>query len=475
MRPEGLLHHCRCCLAGTLLTGLCTVASAQSSDAAPPAADASEASKSYVIPALEIVGFDLLLSNFNRQFSGSSDYDVSLKSIRNNLRGPWVTDNDPFKVNQFAHPYQGSLYHGAARSAGLGYWTAAAYTFAGSLWWEITGEKTPPAKNDQIASGIAGSFFGEPLFRMAHLVLSSKGDMPKFWREVSAAVISPSLGFNRYAFGERFSNSFDSHDPEYYSHLSLGAARATEDRPGTSSDLKRDQVQIDFAIDYGLPGKPGYSYDRPFDYFNFQVVASTPHGVESLSTRGLLIGTDYAIGANYRGIWGLYGHYDYLAPQIFNLSTTALSLGSTAQWWLSQDLALQGTGLVGVGYSAASTARGVANDRDYHYGMAPRLGLDLRFVAGSRAALDLSAAKYFVGTIANRNAGRDDITHASAAFTWRLGGPHAIGVKYDWSQRNATYPVIGDRSQSRGTVGVYYSFLGLDRFGTVDWREAPKE
>jgi hypothetical protein len=69
--------------------------------------------KSYLWPALEIIGFDLALSNYNRAFSGTHDYDVSWASIRRNLRGPWVVDNDPFRVNQFAHPYQGSLYHGA--------------------------------------------------------------------------------------------------------------------------------------------------------------------------------------------------------------------------------------------------------------------------------------------------------------------------------------------------------------------------
>src|SRR5262249_47202724 len=87
------------------------------------------------IPPLEIVGFDFLLSNFNRAVSGSSDYRVTASSIGRNLRGPWVTDNDPFRVNQFLHPYQGSLYHGAGRAAGLSYWEASALTFAGSAWW----------------------------------------------------------------------------------------------------------------------------------------------------------------------------------------------------------------------------------------------------------------------------------------------------------------------------------------------------
>lgn len=460
-----------------VFAGLCMAAVAHAQDAGlaegtSPSAGAATGEKSYLLPAAEIIGFDFLLNRYNRKFSGSSDYDVSRTSIRNNLHGPWVTDNDPFKINQFAHPYQGSIYHGAARSAGLNYWEASAYTFVGSAWWEITGEQTPPSKNDQVASGIAGSFLGEPLFRMAHLLLNSKSSLPGFWREIGAAAISPSLGFTRLTFGQRFEGNFVDNEPVYYSRLRLGASHANLDDVGNSADAKRNQAEIDFAMDYGLPGKPGYSYDRPFDYFNFQAVASSDNGVQTLSTRGLLFGTDYAVGDNYRGIWGLYANYDYLAPQIFHLSTTALSVGTTAQWWVSERFALQGTGLVGAGYSAASTLRGVANDRDYHYGMAPRVGLDLRLIAAGRASIDLSAQKYFVGSIANRSAGRDDISRADAALTWRVTGRHAIGVKYAWSHRSANYPVIGDRAQSLGTVGVYYTLLGLDGFGSVDWQTA---
>ena len=157
----------------------------------PPASAPTSAEKSYAIPIVEIIGFDFLLNRYNRRFSGTSDYDVSWASIRRNLRGPWVEDNDPFKVNQFAHPYQGSLYHGVARASGLNYWEASALTFAGSAWWEITGEQTPPARNDQIASGIAGSFLGEPLFRMAHLMLKNRSEVPYVWRQWGAAAISP--------------------------------------------------------------------------------------------------------------------------------------------------------------------------------------------------------------------------------------------------------------------------------------------
>ena len=61
------------------------------------------------------------------------------------------------------------MYHGFARSAGFNYWESAGYTFAGSALWEIVGETTQPSINDQVASGIGGTFLGEALFRMSNL------------------------------------------------------------------------------------------------------------------------------------------------------------------------------------------------------------------------------------------------------------------------------------------------------------------
>jgi hypothetical protein len=449
------------------------VPSAAPAASAPARADAATRSAPWV-PAAEIIAFDVLLNRYNARFSGSTDYDVTMDSIRRNLRGPWVVDNDPFRVNQFAHPYQGSLYHGAARSLGYGYWESAAYTFAGSLFWEIAGEQTPPARNDQVASGIAGSFLGEPLFRMSHLLLKKRSDVPFAWNQVAAAVVSPPVGLNRLLFGDRYDAAFDDHDPSYYGRLRVGANHVVQQGLATATDVRTNDAAVDFALDYGLPGREGYTYTRPFDYFAFHVAASSAHGVQYLATRGLLLGMDYAAGESVRGLWGLYASYDYQAPQIYNLSTTALSLGSTAQWWATRDVAVQATGLVGVGYAAASTSRGVPTDRDYHYGSAPRIGLALRATTSARWSVDLDADKVLLGRVANRAAGRDDITRAEAALTWRIRGLHAIGVKYTWSHRMATFPVIGDRSQTLATVGVFYTLLGQQTFGAVEWRDEDK-
>ena len=426
--------------------------------------------KSYLIPALEIVAFDTLLNLFDRAYFGCCDFDTNASTIRRNLRRSWVVDSDTFTINQLGHPYQGSMYHGFARASGLSYWEGLAYTFAGSALWEIAGETTPPSKNDQISTGIGGTFLGEALFRMSSLVLE-QGRGKRFWRELGAAAISPPTGFNRLAFGERFDGIFPSNNPDYYSRLQVGVSSATQNRPGTSTQVKRNEAVVDFALDYGLPGKAGYTYRRPFDYFTFQAIGSSGIGFESVVTRGLLLGTDYDLGRNYRGIWGLYGSYDYIAPQIFRLASTAVSVGTTAEWRVSPLIALQGSALLGVGYATVSTRRGIANERANHYGTAPQAAVALRAIIGDRISLDLTAREYFVsGVSAGNRGGHDNIVRADATATWRVHKQHAVAIKYQFSRRDAFFPDLGDRTQRRGTIGIFYTLLGRDRFGTGDWK-----
>jgi Domain of unknown function (DUF3943) len=448
----------------------CAAGATRAQDA--PAPDA-ETESGFALPALEVVAFDLLLSNFNRATSRSHDYDVSWHSIEHNLRGPWVVDNDPFAVNQFGHPYQGSLYHSIGRSLGLNYWQASALTFAGSAWWEITGEKTPPSKNDQVASGIAGSFFGEPLFRMAHLV-GDHSTVPAAWRPWLASAISPPVGFNRLAFGSRYGAVFEDHDPAYYSRLHVGGSRVTNDNFATANGVKTYAAQVDFAMDYGLPGKPGYSYNRPFDYFNFEAALSSSNAVENLTSNGMLLGDHYALGDRVRGIAGIYGGYEYLAPQVYHVSSTSVSIGTTLQWWASERVAVQGGLSGGIGYAAASTILhrigDPVSDRDYHYGMAPRAAMNLRVIGVDRVSLDVAGRMVSLGRIARRQAGRDDISRLETALTWRISGPHAVGLSYVWSHRSAAFPSSVDQRQTLGQFGIYYTLLGQQDFGAVEWR-----
>lgn len=430
--------------------------------------------KNYLIPAAEIIGFNFLLNRFNYHFIDKPVYDTSLQTVQDNLSHKWVVDTDPFAVNQFMHPYQGSVYFGLARSTGLNYWESLGYAFGGSLLWEIAGETGPPSINDLVTTGFGGAFLGEPLFRMSSLLLEGGGKTPVFWREVGAAAISPALGFNRLAFGDRFRTVFDSHNPATYAYVRLGWNKVDSVfDDAVSQKIKRETATADFHMSYGLPGKNGYSYTRPFDYFDFEFSANSANVFENIMSRGLLIGKAYEAGDNYRGIWGLYGSYDYISPQIFRISSTAVSLGTTAQWWISKTVALQGTALAGVGYGAAGTIHG-SGERDYHYGATPQALLALRLMFGETVDFDLTARSYYVSDVAStENRGTERIYRGDAALTVRVQGPHAITLKYSASQRNAHYPDIADTQQKVKTISLLYSYyFGNAKFGAVEWRAA---
>ena len=440
------------------------------------------AGKSYLIPALEIPGFILLLNAYDRLAypnelsGGKKTYDTNLSTFWDHVvHGPWGVDQDAFAMNQFNHPYQGSMYYGFARSAGLNFWESLLYTNAGSFLWETYGENTPPSTNDQIASGIAGTFFGEVLFRMAGLVLEGDGSKPGFWRELGAAAISPPTGFNRLAFGNRFKPVFPSHDPAIFWRLRLGASlNSSLNDQGGSSTINRNEVTADYTMAYGLPGKPGYSYTRPFDYFHFELtsVSTADNPIENLMIRGLLLGKDYEAGNAYRGVWGLYGGYDYISPHIFRVSSTSVSLGTTFQWWLSRAVALQGTALGGVGYAAAGNITQIG-ERDYHYGVAPQGLFGLRLILGDRAMLDLTHRAYYVtGFGGTEPGGREVVNRLNTGFTVRVFGRHALGIQYIASIRDAHYPDRADSSQTVGTFSLVYTYLGDKHFSAVEWRGA---
>src|SRR5438093_259510 len=86
-----------------------------------PAPD-SGARKDHAVPMFDIVVFDVLLNRYGRRVIDRGTYGVDASSIKRNLHSAWVLDSDPFATNQFMHPYQGAMYHGFARSAGLEFW-----------------------------------------------------------------------------------------------------------------------------------------------------------------------------------------------------------------------------------------------------------------------------------------------------------------------------------------------------------------
>jgi hypothetical protein len=232
-----------------------------------------------------------------------------------------------------------------------------------------------------------------------------------------------------------------------------------------------DEVVLDFVMDYGLPGKPDYEYKRPFDYFHFEAaaVSSTDALPEDVMIRGLLYGSTYEWGHSYQGIWGLYGGYDYISPEVFSVSSTSVSLGTTGQWRLSDSLAMQGTLLGGVGWAAVGTIADAEVDRNYHYGASPQALAALRVLFGDVAVLDMTGREYYLGALNGLGSeGSDTILRGKLALTVRVYGHHALGIQYVASTRDARFDDRPDTSESIAALSLFYTYISDTGFGAVE-------
>jgi hypothetical protein len=307
---------------------------------------------------------------------------------------------------------------------------------------------------------------------MSNLLLEGETN-PGFWRRLGAGLISPSSGFNRLAFGERFDSVYDSHKPAVFWKASLGGRRNAHLRDATDlSDLKDSSAVAQFSMDYGLPGQPGYDYERPFDYFHFDATLTTStHAIpEAITARGMIVGTDYELGDDYRGIWGLYGSYDYISPELFSVSSTALSLGTTGQFRVSDDVNFQGTAMGGVGWTAVGTIADAQEDRDYNYGYSPQALIDFRTILGEWLLFNVNARDYYVngeGSLGTSNG--ENILRAEMGVTVRVYQHHAIGLEFVASRRDATFSDVPDALQSVGALSLVYTYLGDTKLGAVHY------
>jgi hypothetical protein len=234
---------------------------------------------------------------------------------------------------------------------------------------------------------------------------------------------------------------------------------------GPRSVFSLTQPQLALSMDYGYPGNVSYRHEHPFDYFRIESSVAA-EGLEQLSTRGLIAGSNYGPG-RLAGIWGLYGTYDYFAPDDFRFSSTAFSFGTTLQASISESLVVQRSGLLGAGYAAAHSLDGTA-ERDGHYGVAPQGLMNLRVIARRRAALDVTAREYLISGVGGFGTGqRDLIIVGDASLAARVYRRHALGLTYRLAGGSSDYLALPDRSLARSTVGVFYTFLGSGGFGAV--------
>jgi hypothetical protein len=419
---------------------------------------------SWLVSPLEIVGQTVGMNLFNRAFNPDPTYHVTWPIIKSHFTDGWWYDGDKFLTNQFAHPYEGSLYFNTARTSGHGFWFSSGAAFVGSLTWELFAESEPPSINDQITTTVAGSFLGEILFRMSNVVLDGGGSNPSAWRQFWAAAVNPWGGFNRLLFKDTYRQS------GYTSHPSYGSFRVAygvaESKGAVSVDPTASSkgISIGGQMTYGLaPGE--WEFEAPFDYFDISadLVLNKSSNQRSangnFSIHGLLAGAKYGSGAA-RGLWGLFGTYDFLTPAAYRVSSSAFGLGTTGQVPLGSQFVLTGSAILSVGYGAGGTLQEDFNNRDYHFGVQGIAYLQGKLIFRNNLSLEVGGRQYYTsGKVSPEPQTWEEATYASAGLTWRIYGPHAIGAQWIGARRNAYYPDVPDIFSRSNQVSFIYSLV----------------
>ncbi|WP_242342793.1 DUF3943 domain-containing protein [Anaeromyxobacter terrae] len=376
-----------------------------------------DGARRFALPAVEALGVHTLMVSWNRWVGAAPWGDVSADSIGRNLRSRWVLDDDPFWVNQFGHPYQGTWAFTAARSAGLGFWTAASYSFAASALWEIAGETERPARNDQITTPVAGVVLGEVLTRFSDALRAEGGP----WRDAAASVLSPMSAVNRRLRGA----TAPLEAPASRWELSMAAASGTGSEGAWHG-------RAGFAFTWGLPGDPDLELARPFDHFVLEAAygfAADPDA--TVRGRGLIAGKSFHPTRAVRGLWGLFLSFDLDTPGPYRVSTSAVGAGASGRADLGGGWALEaglhgGAVLLG---AAGSVARGPDGaGRDYLMGPGAQSLVDVALLAGTRGRAGVTLRQYLV-LGEGEPGGTALLLEASAGATLRIVGASAIAVE----------------------------------------------
>jgi len=416
--------------------------------------------KRFFAAAGELGLLEVLPWAFDRYVLKEDYAHISWHTVSHNYHTGFVYDRDDFNTNQFAHPYHGSLFFGAARSNGFSFWESSAFALAGSFIWECCMENTAPSINDLINTTLGGMTRGEISHRLSAMILdntASGGE--RLWRELGAAVVNPIGAFTRLVSGdtardfpnpeERFPSGFAISADLGYRHLSSGAS------------THPSQGLFSFTALYGDP----FAGDihKPFDTFYAGFDATFPGAttISRFEERGLLKGWEWSDPeAPVRHVFGFSQEYEYLnnASQVFGaemfgaglLSRYDIAPGVRAMTDLSL-IAIPLAGIQTIDFTSTETGR----NYDYAPGGGARVAA--RLYAGPREVLAVGYGIVWAHTVdgVSRN---NTLQFLRVTGRIPIVGPLGVGGGYWWYSRKTTYPGFFERQKTQSEWRAFLNF-----------------
>jgi hypothetical protein len=271
--------------------------------------------KAYFLPALGINIFSNVALNLADRYILREDYaQISLDSIQHNFRSPWEWDSSSHIINQLGHPYQGSIYHAAARANGFNFYESLLFDAFGSASWELIFETNTPATNDLISTTIGGASLGEMLHR---LYLETPSPL--------AVLLSPADALNGLVTGRRPErkpariHSLDLAFGTGYTYSRQAEGRVRERDLIPLLETHSFSTDVSFDIVYGNPFTQ-QSW-KPYDHFELSLYVNVAYPFWynlNILSDGYLFAFNVMDSEQRRASTGLSLHYDLFADRQSN-------------------------------------------------------------------------------------------------------------------------------------------------------------
>jgi hypothetical protein len=276
---------------------------------------------------LQTIGVNVVFNLGGRLRAEPDEYKVTPSSWWENLRHGFEWDYNGFKVNQFGHPYQGSLYFNAGRANGLSFWESAPLVALGSATWEYFGERNYAAINDFVTTTMGGMALGEMFYRAGWLIRDTRlTGRSRLLREILATAVDPITGANRFVSGD--------------------ASRVSENPPGLKPPSTKGDFEVGVQWNGGInqravnsTGKPfvglrlGYDdiysspFKQPYDAFSVSLRLGGGAGISEAMIRGRLYGRFLGDNKERPTEFLVAQAYDYEVNGVFDYGGQSVVVG----------------------------------------------------------------------------------------------------------------------------------------------------
>jgi hypothetical protein len=416
--------------------------------------------KLHFLPALDINLFsNTALYLANRYIAQEPWAQISFDSIKNNFINPWVWDGDEYFTNQFGHPYQGSIYHAAARSGGFTFYESLLFDAFGSATWELIFETNAPSMNDLISTTIGGASLGE-MFHRLYLEIASP----------LAVLVSPADALTGLLLMRRNTRktkniySFDAAFNAGYIYSSQAAGKKDEGGLIPLRETHSTSAGISCDIVYGNP----YVQQSWIPYNHFELSAGADFAYPfwynfNIQSNGYLFSFNVLDNEKAQASTGLSLHYDLFTDRHINFFAESLDWTFKYTHFFNNSWNIEFKGhLGGLIFDADNSwfFDGYSNlrqtENNYGTGVNMKLFVSTAHTKWGKIAFHSSVYEVF-NTFRNNNADSRDVLfmYFALSYSYPLGKHWNIGIAASTFLNTTISNILQDTNKKTHTARLF--------------------